>query len=61
MLEGSGAWHGADRVEGEGVGGATCTDLEGLVEDVFQGQVSARSRLFRGKWMEMRFKRKVGG
>lgn len=43
------------------MGGATCTDLEGLVEDVIQGQVSTKSRLFRGKWMEMRFKRKVGG
>lgn len=48
MLEGSGAWHGADRVEGEGVGGSTWTDLKGLVEDVVQGQVSVRSSLFRG-------------
>lgn len=29
-------------MEGEGVGGATCTDLEGLVEGVVQEQVSVR-------------------
>lgn len=49
MLEGGGSCHGADRVEREVVGGATCTDLEGLIEDVVQGQVNVSSSLFMGK------------
>lgn len=53
MVEGCGA-----RVI-EGMGGGQVQRFREIGRRLVQGQVSARSRLFREKLMEMRFRRKV--